>query len=50
MLLKQLNSKVVNLSYMASACNKLSQLDKRDSLPVIVIIDYYYKEEVVYKV
>ncbi len=50
MLLNRLNSKVVNLPYVAGARNKSSQLDKRDSSPVTTVLDRRRKGVVVYGV
>ena len=46
-LLYQLNSKVVNLLYIADACNKSAKLAERDSL---LGINYYYKGVAICKV
>lgn len=43
MLLHRLNSEVVDLPYMTDALDEPGNLAKRDSSPVIAIVDYCYK-------
>jgi hypothetical protein len=50
MLLNRLNSKVVNLPYVAGAHDKLDNLGKRDSSPVTTILDDRRKGVAVYGV
>jgi len=47
MLLYRLNSKVVNLLYIADTCDKSAKLAERDSL---LGINYYYKRVAICKV
>jgi hypothetical protein len=42
-LLYQLNSKVVDLPYIADTLDESSNLAKRDSSPIIAVPDYCYE-------